>query len=802
MPLVPDSENGVNDTNAGDGRIVRALALVDRIRETYELDLAVGPEADGAVEELSAFVGDGDDPEVSAGEGAARHALGWLYWFRHVRSNRSDFHAANAAREHLAVCLVYGYGEEFPKPLEADLADDAEPSARTTLRAAMGQDDVGIAQQAVMLCARVAGCTPDNEPRHGIRLYYWGLALLRSFEVQADPQILNKAICVLEKAVQRRSVYDVQQAAMLLQAGRARARRFDDGRRRDTRDRDLALAHYKAVLNLAAAPAHTQVEARRAAALLLMDTDPDAAADLLEQAVRTLPLVAPRDLTHVERQDEIGAFAGLARLAAALRLDRSGVGAVGTALQLLELGRGVLLGQEFSVRSDVGRLSAAAPDLARRFTDLRNRLDQVLVEPPDDEDEAVEWQAERKRSARELDGTLREIRTLDGFGSFGLPPTAEELHTEAAHGPVVVLTTSPLRSDAIVVTAQDTIVVRLGGFDEDVLRGTVDDFRACLQSLANAPTLRQRTAHQRRLTGILGWLWDHVAAPVHDQLRALRPAGEDGALPHVRWVACGAFSLLPIHAAGRYDLPHAPMLAEHVVSSYVPSIQALRHARRQSQERNASASMSTGSLIVAVPDAPGFTRLNAVATEVDRIRALLPRPTVLTTLPGRGEEGAARRPTKANVLTWLPSSSIVHFACHGESDPRNPAESRLLLEDHVTDPLTVMSIMPVAAEHGELAYLSACSTAFNGDEALHDEAIHLASAFQLAGFPRVVGTLWEVNDTTAADVAQHFYEALTEGGEGLHPARSAYALHHAVQRIREKWPHNPDWWAAFVHVGT
>jgi len=42
---------------------------------------------------------------------------------------------------------------------------------------------------------------------------------------------------------------------------------------------------------------------------------------------------------------------------------------------------------------------------------------------------------------------------------------------------------------------------------------------------------------------------------------------------------------------------------------------------------------------------------------------------------------------------------------------------------------------------GVLAYLSACSTAVTGPE-LADESVHIVSAFQLAGYQHVIGTLW------------------------------------------------------------
>jgi CHAT domain-containing protein len=56
----------------------------------------------------------------------------------------------------------------------------------------------------------------------------------------------------------------------------------------------------------------------------------------------------------------------------------------------------------------------------------------------------------------------------------------------------------------------------------------------------------------------------------------------------------------------------------------------------------------------------------------------------------------------------------------------------------------VASLADVQPHRAQLAFLSACQTARNPARDLLDEAIHLASAFQLAGYPHVVGTLWSV----------------------------------------------------------
>lgn len=46
--------------------------------------------------------------------------------------------------------------------------------------------------------------------------------------------------------------------------------------------------------------------------------------------------------------------------------------------------------------------------------------------------------------------------------------------------------------------------------------------------------------------------------------------------------------------------------------------------------------------------------------------------------------------------------------------------------------------------NAQLAYLSACSTAEDKVMKFTVENIHIAAAFQLPGFPHVIGTLWEV----------------------------------------------------------
>ncbi|MGW2543947.1 CHAT domain-containing protein [Kitasatospora sp. NPDC001574] len=80
--------------------------------------------------------------------------------------------------------------------------------------------------------------------------------------------------------------------------------------------------------------------------------------------------------------------------------------------------------------------------------------------------------------------------------------------------------------------------------------------------------------------------------------------------------------------------------------------------------------------------------------------------------------------------------------------------------------------------------------------------MHLTGAFLLAGYRNVIGTLWPVNDRTAADVAADFYAHLTAGGTTAPDTTdSARALHHAVHALRARFLLSPTHWAAHTHTG-
>jgi CHAT domain-containing protein len=167
----------------------------------------------------------------------------------------------------------------------------------------------------------------------------------------------------------------------------------------------------------------------------------------------------------------------------------------------------------------------------------------------------------------------------------------------------------------------------------------------------------------------------------------------------------------------------------------------------------------------------------------------LPAATVLA-------DGSA---TRTAVEAALPGHGYAHFACHAVGDLNRPSRNRLVLHDHAAHPLTVRDLARLRLPSVRLAYLSACDTLQTTQE-LADEAVHLVSAFQMAGFPHVVGSLWHVDDVIGARCAREMYAAL-HADDRLDVTHTARALHTAVRSLRSDFPATPSLWACQVHLG-
>jgi CHAT domain-containing protein len=264
--------------------------------------------------------------------------------------------------------------------------------------------------------------------------------------------------------------------------------------------------------------------------------------------------------------------------------------------------------------------------------------------------------------------------------------------------------------------------------------------------------------------------------------------------PRVVWIPTGEFTFVPIHAAGTYTNGARDCCADYVVSSYAPTVTALRNAQRRLRP---VARLTTKILLGAAATSEhvsGWAPLPSVTAEVAAIRATVP-PGALLPLPREDEEAGGAG--VAAVLGALPDATVLHLACHGYQDRRNPLASGFVLRDGV---LTVSRLMRVSLPDAFLAFLSACETA-KGDAGQPDQTVHLAAAMLFAGFKSVIATLWSMGDVDGPQIAKKLYEEMFKGdSEYLDPAVIPYALDDAVEKLREIDP-NPSRWAPYIHIG-
>lgn len=137
-------------------------------------------------------------------------------------------------------------------------------------------------------------------------------------------------------------------------------------------------------------------------------------------------------------------------------------------------------------------------------------------------------------------------------------------------------------------------------------------------------------------------------------------------------------------------------------------------------------------LAVIQPKTKDWPTLESTIEELENIQGVVPP----NSLVSYGLEDA---PAKVDtILREIPSANIVHFACHGKQDTKDPLQSALVLEDGF---LQMPQIMELSLTKGSLVFLSACQTA-TGDQNLPDEILHLAATMLFSGFRGAVGTMW------------------------------------------------------------
>lgn len=298
-----------------------------------------------------------------------------------------------------------------------------------------------------------------------------------------------------------------------------------------------------------------------------------------------------------------------------------------------------------------------------------------------------------------------------------------------------------------------------------------------------------------------------ILDPLAPNLKSKRLAiVADGALQYV------PFAALPLPGTSGYQ----PLLLRSEVVN-VPSASALQVLRKEARARPVAsktlavladpvfraddaripnhAGDPAASPLLARGAESNLARLGGTRVEAETILSLVPPTRRLEALDFDANLATVASPD-------LTSYRVVHFATHAFVDSEHPEQSRIVLSlvDKSGRPregiLRLHDIYSLRWK-SDLVVLSACQTAL-GQEIQGEGLIGLTRAFMYAGVPRVVASLWQIDDRQTTDLMKYFYQEIFGPG---HRAPAA-ALREAQGKLwAKKGESSLSDWAAFVLTG-
>ena len=235
---------------------------------------------------------------------------------------------------------------------------------------------------------------------------------------------------------------------------------------------------------------------------------------------------------------------------------------------------------------------------------------------------------------------------------------------------------------------------------------------------------------------------------------------------------------------------HSRHLSEKLRIRLAPTLTSLRLLAECPEGRHSA----SGALLVGNPwlktvrikNSRPFKQLPGAEKEVKMIGQIL-----------NIEPLTGKNATKDQVLSRLPSVSLVHMATHGcaKTGEIYLSPNAASMEKHEEkDSLLTMAEVLDTQLHAKLVVLSCCHTARGEIKA--EGVVGMARAFLGAGARSVIASLWELDDEATLEFMRHFYEHLVAGKS------ASKSLHQAMKRMRELEQFNAaKYWAPFVLIG-
>jgi CHAT domain-containing protein len=228
------------------------------------------------------------------------------------------------------------------------------------------------------------------------------------------------------------------------------------------------------------------------------------------------------------------------------------------------------------------------------------------------------------------------------------------------------------------------------------------------------------------------------------------------ALPHVRGKALliiphDVLHYLPFQALLS---PQGKYLIEEYSINYLSSASLMQFTQEKRKAKGELTSvLAQGGKVLTLgnPDLnDSKMALQFAEIEAKEIKSLYPQSSIYL----------RKEATEERAKSLSPQSDIIHFASHAELNEDDPLASaiRLAKSDKEDGRLEVREIFGMDLK-ASLVVLSACETGL-GKLSSGDELVGLTRAFIYAGTPSVVASLWNVEDSSTAQLMASFYKNL------------------------------------------
>jgi CHAT domain-containing protein len=216
--------------------------------------------------------------------------------------------------------------------------------------------------------------------------------------------------------------------------------------------------------------------------------------------------------------------------------------------------------------------------------------------------------------------------------------------------------------------------------------------------------------------------------------------------------------------------PNGRFLIEDFALTIAPGIRAYTTAREHAHR--VPTLLSVGNPFIDHARYSTLPSLEAAAREAADVAEMYPDANVLL----------EREATKERVIALMQQSTIVHLATHALTDASDPQQSRILLATQPTgdDALTASEVAAMNLHHVDMVVLAGCRTAATGQAWGYLQSV--SASFLAAGARHVVGSLWDIEDSSGRELSVELHRALRRGLEPAEAVREAQlALIHSSQ---------------------